>query len=95
MKSGKIFHLTLLCVATLCVFNPIKAVDDVRTYQVTGSVFEVTPTWIIITNGEQVWQITRTKDTDISGEIKTGAKVTVAYRMVAASIQVQAPPKNK
>jgi hypothetical protein len=95
MNTGKTLYLALLCSATLCVTHPLQAAEKVKTYQVTGLVFEITPTWITIISGEQIWQIARTKDTDISGEIKVGAKVTVAYRMVAASIQVKAPPKTK
>jgi hypothetical protein len=93
MNTGK--ALAFLCAIALCVTHSLQAADDVRTYQITGLVLEVTPTWITIVSGEQRWQIARTKDTDISGEVKVGARVTVAYRMVAASIQVKAPPKSK
>jgi hypothetical protein len=61
-----------------------------NTYQVTGPVLEVRDDMIIVQKGKEKWEIARTKDTKIEGELKVGAKVTIEYRMTAASVEVKA-----
>lgn len=58
-----------------------------KTYQVTGPVLEVTDTMITVQKGKETWQIDRTKDTKVTGDLKVGAKVTIMYRMTADSIE--------
>jgi hypothetical protein len=62
---------------------------DVKTYQVTGPVLEVTPTSITVQKGEEKWQVARGKDAKITGDLKVGAKVTIQYRMVATEVEVK------
>ena len=64
-----------------------------KTYQVTGPVLEVTDTTITIQKGKEKWQIARTKDTKVTGEIKVGAKVTIAYTMTATTVDAKADGK--
>lgn len=69
------------------------------TYQVTGPVLEATATKIVIQKENEKWEIARTPDTKITGEVKVGAKVTVQYTMTATSIEVKpdkaAKPEKK
>jgi len=59
------------------------------TYQATGPVFEVTDSKIVIQKDTEKWEIARTPETKITGEIKVGSKVTVMYTMSASSIEVK------
>ena len=66
----------------------------VKTYQVTGPVVEVTPDTITVMKGKEKWEISRDKDTKVTGEPKVGAKVTIMYRMSAASIEAKEEGKK-
>jgi hypothetical protein len=43
--------------------------------------------------GKEKWEIARDKDTKVTGELKVGAKVTIMYRMTAASVEAKADAK--
>jgi hypothetical protein len=64
-----------------------------KTYQVTGPVLEVTADTITVQKGNDKWEIARTADTKVTGELKKGEKVTIEYRMTAATIEVKAAKK--
>lgn len=59
------------------------------TYQATGPVLEVTDAKIVIQKDKEKWEIARTADTKITGEIKVGSKVTIQYTMTAATVEVK------
>lgn len=68
-----------------------------KTYQVTGPVVSVTDTTITVEKGKEKWEIARTKDTKVTGELKAGTKVTIQYTMTAVSIEAKgekAPAKK-
>ena len=58
-------------------------------YQVTGPVLELTDTKIVVQKGKEKWEIARTPDTKVSGDLKVGAKVTVEYTMTAKSVEAK------
>ena len=64
-----------------------------KTYQVTGPVLEVTDSTITVEKGKEKWEITRDKDTKVTGDLKPGAKVTIQYRMTATSVDVKGDAK--
>lgn len=73
-----------------------------KTYQVTGPVLSVTDDLIVVQKGQDKWEIARTADTKVTGDLKVGAKVTIEYRMTATGIEVKpaaaakaAPAKKK
>ena len=69
-----------------------------KTYQVTGPVLEVNDSMIAVQKGKERWEIARTADTKIKGDIKVGDKVTVMYTMSATSIETKGatqPAKKK
>ena len=75
---------------------PAFAAD--KTYQVTGPVVSVTDTVIVVDKAGEKFEIARTKDTKVTGELKVGTKVTVKYSMTATSIEAKeekAPAKKK
>ncbi len=75
-----------LLLATLAA--PALAAE--KSYQVTGPVLEVSDDSITVQKGKEKWQVARTPDTKVTGDLKKGEKVTVEYRMTATSIEVKA-----
>ncbi len=65
------------------------------TYQVTGPVLEVTESKIVIQKDTEKWEIARTPETKITGEVKVGSKVTIQYTMTAASVEVKSDKAAK
>jgi hypothetical protein len=74
---------TLLFAATLAFAGSTWA------YQVTGPVLEVTDTKIVVQKGKEKWEIARTADTKVTGDLKVGSKVTIDYTMSAKSVEVK------
>lgn len=66
-----------------------------REYQVTGPVLDVTNDAIVVEKDKEKWEIARTKDTRVSGDLKKGARVTIKYTMTAASVEVKDAGKGK
>ena len=60
-----------------------------KTYQVTGPVLDVNDTTITVEKGKEKWELARTKDTKVTGDLKVGAKVTIQYTMTATSVEVK------
>jgi hypothetical protein len=83
--SALLLSLTLAAPAWSATLN---------TYQVTGPVLEVKPDMVAVQKGKERWEIGRDSSTQVSGDLKVGAKVTIQYRMTAASIEVK-PGKGK
>jgi hypothetical protein len=94
MKAMRPILTAAVCGAILLGAATLRAAD-VKTYQVTGPVLEVTPTSIVVQKGEDKWEIARSKDTKITGDLKVGAKVTIYYRMIAAEVEVKAGKAKK
>jgi hypothetical protein len=59
-------------------------------YQVTGPVVEVSDTKIVVMKGKDRWELARTPETKVTGELKKDAKVTIEYTMTAKSVEVKA-----
>jgi hypothetical protein len=66
-----------------------------KTYQVTGPVLEVTNDMIVVQKGKDRWEIARDASTKVTGDLKVGAKVTIEYRMTAASVDVKPEKATK
>ena len=60
-----------------------------KTYQVTGPVLELTADTIVVKKGSERWEISRDASTKVTGDLKVGSKVTIEYRMSAASVEVK------
>jgi hypothetical protein len=75
----------------VAVATPAFAAD--KTYQVTGPVLEVTDSAITVQKGKEKWQIARTKDTKVTGDIKVGGKVTITYTMTATTVEAKTDGK--
>lgn len=66
-----------------------------KTYQVTGPVLEVTDSKIVVEKGKDKWEIDRSSDTKVIGDLKVGEKVTIEYAMAAKAIEVKEAKKKK
>ena len=82
----RLFALSLLLAALAA---PAQARQP-KTYQVTGEVTEVADDLIVLKKGKEGFEIARSPDTKVTGELKPGAKVTVEYRMTATSAEAKA-----
>jgi len=81
-------HLRILSLGFLLV-SSVAFADQPKTYQVTGPVLEVKDDMIVVQKGKEKWEIAKTADTKIDGEPKVGDKVTIEYRMTAATVEVK------
>ncbi len=66
-----------------------------KTYQVTGPVLELKDDVIVVQKGKDKWEVGRGPDTKVTGDLKVGAKVTIEYRMTAASVEVKEAKAKK
>jgi len=81
-------RMLLLICAVLLVASLVFA-GQPKTYQVTGPVLELTDDLIVVQKGSDKWEIARGKDTKVTGDLKVGSKVTIEYRMNAATVEVK------
>lgn len=84
-------------ILALGLFSGAAFADAPNTYQVTGKVTALDDTKITVVKGKENFEIARDKETKVTGELKVGSKVTVMYRMTAASIESksEAPAAKK
>ena len=93
MKKFSIHLALVACGLALAASNLVAA--QAKTYQVTGSVLELTDDAITVQKGDEKWQVARSKDAKVTGDLKVGAKVTIEYRMVATDIEVKPGKSDK
>jgi len=81
---------TFLLPAAALLLSALPSLAEApKSYQVTGPVTALTDHVITVEKGTEKWEIARTPETKVTGELKVGAKVTVSYTMSAKSIQVK------
>jgi len=80
---------TLLLVCAILLVASLAFAAQPKTYQVTGPVLELTDDLIVVQKGSDKWEIARSKDTKVAGDLKVGSKVTIEYRMNAATVEVK------
>jgi hypothetical protein len=94
MKNMRI----LAAIAVLTIASAAGAAG--KTYQVTGTVEDVSDTTIVVTqdkgkNKGEKFEIARTADTKVTGTLAKGAKATVEYSMSAKTVEVKAAKAKK
>ena len=80
---------TLLVVCAIVLVASLAFAAGPKTYQVTGPVLELKDDLIVVQKGKDKWEIARAKDTKVTGDLKVGSKVTIEYRMTAATVEVK------
>ncbi len=78
-----------LALAALLASLAAPALAAHKGYQVTGPVLDVTDDTITVQKGSEKWEIARAPETQVTGELKKGEKVTVHYTMTATSIEAK------
>lgn len=95
MLASALFAAALLTASSGVYAHDLK----VDSFQVTGTVSAVDADSITVMKGKERFQIARDKDTKTTAEPKVGDKVTVHYKMYAASVESKsaekAPAKKK
>ena len=86
--------LTLIALSYAAV-GFVSAAFAGTTYQATGPVLEVTDSKIVIQKDKEKWEIARTADTKVTGDLKVGSKVTIQYTMTATSVEVKPDKEAK
>ena len=89
----KLLVLAFLSASLLSFAEPARATAT-KTYQVTGPVLEVRDDVIVVQKGKEKWEIARSADTKIKGDLKVGAKVTIDYRMTATTVEAKQDAKE-
>ena len=85
----KVLILAVLLAAAAFGAGYAYAAAAGKTYQVTGPVVEVRSDAIVVKKGTENWEIAKDSSTKTTGDPKVGDKVTVMYRMTAATIDVK------
>ena len=83
---NKTFLLTLTAALSLSAAAFAASPDS---YQVTGPIVEVTDAKIVVMKGKERFEVARTADTKVTGELKVGTKVTIEYAMTAKTIEAK------
>ncbi len=84
----------VLCLLASFLFS-LSALAAAKKYQVTGKVIELTDKMIVVQKpDDEKWEIDRTSDTKVEGELKVGAKVTIHYHMIADSVDNKGTAKE-
>ena len=97
--------LIAFLIVPFCAFaadKPAKAdkpaaakVEKADKYQVTGPVAEVSDSKIVVLKGTERFEVVRTADTKVTGDLKVGARVTIKYVMTAATVDVKGDDKKE
>ena len=85
----------LILTAVFMLVSSLAFGATVKSYQVTGPVMALTDDAITVKKGKDLWEIARTPDTKVTGDLKVGAKVTIEYRMTATKVEVKDKAKTK
>ena len=82
--------LSIIAATSLALGSTVFAAGA-TTYQVTGPITALTDTVITVQSvkDKNLWQIARSTDTKVTGDLKVGTKVTITYTMTAATIEVK------
>ena len=86
--------LVFACFAGMLAFSGLAQAAP-KTYQVTGPLLEIKDDIVVVQKGKEKWEIARNADTKVKGDLKVGAKVTIEYRMTAATMEVKDDAKAK
>src|SRR5438045_2474042 len=84
MKTNTAF--SLLAAASLALSGATFAAGA-KTYQVAGTVLEMTGSKITVQKGTEKWEIDLDPTMKATGEVKVGATVTITYVMSATKVE--------
>jgi hypothetical protein len=76
-----------LLAAVSLAFSGVAFAAGAKTYQVTGTVAEMTGSKITVQKGSEKWEIDLDPTIKTTGDVKVGATVTVTYVMSATKVE--------
>jgi hypothetical protein len=79
----------VIALVLIAGFNGSALADD-HSYQVTGPVTAISDTSITVTKAGKPWTVSRDAGTKLTGDVKVGTKVTIAYHMTADTVVAKA-----
>ena len=82
-------NIVLGAVIVWGLLTSLAMAGEVKTYQVTGPVLEVSESKIVVQKGKDKWEIARDAATPVKGDLKVGSKVTIEYTMTATDVTVK------
>ena len=77
------------CAAVALAFAGTLQAGSAKSYQVTGPVLEMNDNMIVVEKKKERWEVARTADTKIKGDVKVGTEVTVYYTMTASKVEAK------
>ena len=82
-------NVKIICLlaAVILAFGGVAFAAGAKSYEVTGTVLETTPTKIVVQKGAERWEIDLDPQTKVRGELKVGATVTITYVMSATKVE--------
>jgi hypothetical protein len=88
-------RISLVGIFMLMLWTSAGLAAGPKEYQVTGPVLDVTDDVIVVEKGKEKWEVGRSKDTKVTGDLKKGSRVTIHYKMTATSIESKDSGKAK
>ena len=82
--NAKIIYLLA---AVSLAFSGVAFAAGAKTYQVTGTVIEMTGSKITVQKGTEKWEIDLDPTIKAKGDVKVGATVTITYVMSATKVK--------
>jgi hypothetical protein len=76
-----------LLAAVSLAFSDVAFAAGAKTYQITGTVAEMTGSKITVQKGTEKWEIDLDPTIKTTGDVKVGATVTVTYVMSATKVE--------
>jgi hypothetical protein len=76
-----------LLAAVSLTFSGVAFAAGAKTYQVTGTVVEMTGSKITVQKGTETWEIDLDPMIKTTGDVKVGATVTITYVMSATKLE--------
>jgi hypothetical protein len=86
MKNLSVLRRALLIAMASAFVAGSPVFADDHNYQVTGPILGLTPTSIVVKKGSSPWEVSRDANTQVTGNLVVGAKVTIKYHMVADTV---------
>jgi len=82
-------NVKIICLlaAVGLAFSDVAFAAGAKTYQITGTVAEMTGSKITVQKGTEKWEIDLDPTMKATGDVKVGATVTVTYVMSATKVE--------
>jgi hypothetical protein len=94
-KEIRMLKLSVLLFSFVLLTSMLAIAAASKTYQVTGPVLDIKGDVVTVQKGTEKWEIAVDRSTKTTGDLKVGSKVTIEYRMTAATVTVKPAAASK